>query len=332
MSPIKSKRISILQMGGIALFVALITFALTSFLEKAKPEAETAQVSSNCNYNVKRIEGYDYIKPLLFVDEDCEADALVGIREKVNAIFEKYEASGDLNSASFYMKNHEGWTLINGGEKYEPGSLFKVPLLIAALKMNEDRPGFLDRKVLFEHPFPIGRAANIKSKTLTVGKTYSIRELLEYMIQYSDNDATCLLEINMDMRILQKLFADIGLEVPNMSADKFYFTPRDYSSFMRIIYNAGYLTIKDSEYAAELLSKCDFKDGIVKGIPENIKVAHKFGETGNETEKQLHETGIVYMGNKPYLITIMTKGKDFGKLSQLLADVSAAVYQEMLNK
>lgn len=36
---------------------------------------------------------------------------------------------------------------------------------------------------------------------------------------------------------------------------------------MKAIYNAAYLTINDSENAAELLTQCDFKDGIVKSLP-----------------------------------------------------------------
>jgi beta-lactamase class A len=35
------------------------------------------------------------------------------------------------------------------------------------------------------------------------------------------------------------------------------------------------------------LGKSVFKDGILKGLPNNIKVAHKFGEDGDPVEKQL---------------------------------------------
>jgi beta-lactamase class A len=98
---------------------------------------------------------------------------------------------------------------------------------------------------------------------------------------------------------------------------------------MRSIYNAGYLNVEDSEFAGNLLSQCDFKAGIVQGLPANTIVAHKFGESGNQAMKQLHESAIVYLKNKPYLLTIMTKGKDNAKLSQFLGELSKSVYTDM---
>jgi beta-lactamase class A len=136
----------------------------------------------------------------------------------------------------------------------------------------------------------------------------------------------------MDSKILQKLFSDIGLDVPNVYASQYLFNTKEYSYFMRSIYNASYLTIDDSEYAGELLSQCEFKDGITKGLPASVKIAHKFGESGNQTEKQLHESAIVYLDHKPYLLTIMTKGKDNAKLSELIGEISREVYNDMLTK
>ena len=100
---------------------------------------------------------------------------------------------------------------------------------------------------------------------------------------------------------------------------------------MRAIYNAAYLTAEDSEYAGELLSQCDFKDGILSGLPPNTRVAHKFGESGNQIVKQLHESAIVYLYNQPYLLTVMTKGNDNKKLSLLIKEISQTVYNDMKN-
>jgi len=152
------------------------------------------------------------------------------------------------------------------------------------------------------------------------------------MIAYSDNNATTLLESNMDTKLMQKMFKDMNLEVPNIYAPEFKFTTKQYSYFMRAIYNAGYLTIDDSEFAGQLLSKCDFKQGMVQGIPAGTVIAHKFGESGVPNLKQLHESGIVYLKNNPYLLTIMTRGKDNKQLSQLLGELSKAVYTDMASQ
>jgi beta-lactamase class A len=136
---------------------------------------------------------------------------------------------------------------------------------------------------------------------------------------------------NIDLNIFKKVFTDLGLESPNMSASDYPITTKEYSCFMRALFSATYLTIEDSEYATALLSKCNFKDGIVSSIPKTVKIAHKFGEAGDPSEKQLHESAIIYLKDMPYLITIMTKGKDLNKLAPVIRQISSVVYQDMVS-
>jgi beta-lactamase class A len=98
---------------------------------------------------------------------------------------------------------------------------------------------------------------------------------------------------------------------------------------MRGLYNASYLNNKNSEFATELLIKCNFKNGIVSGMPSSTKIAHKFGESGDAREQQLNESAIIYLNNNPYIITIMTKGKDYKQLPTIIKEISNATYQFM---
>jgi beta-lactamase class A len=332
MISLKSKKFSIIQIILFSAVFSLITCGSVYFwLKKKNEEALISSSAKYCDYSVKRIEGLKYVRPILWVDEACESDNLSGIKQKINQIIEKYKQSNGVTNASVYLRSGGQWTVVNPNEKYEPGSLFKVPVLITILKMDEDNPGFLNKVITYDTPVKVDKNLNYPSKTITLGNSYTIKELLSYMIKYSDNAATVLLERNMKNETLQKLFSDIGVEVPNAYSSQYYFTAKDFSLFMRSIINAGYLTINNSEFAAELLGQSDFKDGIVKGIPANTKIAHKFGESGNQTEKQLHESAIVYIGKKGYLITVMTKGKDIKILSNLIGDISRTVYNDVSN-
>ena len=87
--------------------------------------------------------------------------------------------------------------------------------------------------------------------------------------------------------------------------------------------------MKDSEFALRLLTKSDFKNGIVNGLPSNVQLAHKFGESGDANEKQLHESAIIYLNNNPILITIMTKGNDLKKLPEVIKEASNLVYNQI---
>lgn len=149
------------------------------------------------------------------------------------------------------------------------------------------------------------------------------------MIIHSDNDATSLLFANMDLDVFKKIFTDFGLAEPNLQSSNYPITAREFSYFMRGLYNASYLNDKNSEFATELLGKCNFKNGMVSSIPSSTKIAHKFGESGDAKEQQLSESAIIYLNDNPYLITVMTKGKDYKQLPQIIKEISASVYQSM---
>lgn len=335
MNPLFSKKISLPYFIVIVLLASGITFVLTSFEYNKEISKITEESNSEiaCSYKVNRLDGYKFIKPLLFVDDVCEGDGLAKIKKDINTIIENYKNYNGVISASAYLKNinDNQWTVINEEEKYEPGSLFKVPILMAYLKMNEENPGTLDKELLFNKAFNIDKVVAYKSNTIQLGKSYKVRDLLKYMIVYSDNNATALLNNNLKPEILMKLFKDLELEVPNASAKQYFFTTKQYTLFMRAIFNASYLTIDDSEYAAQLLSQSEFDKGIRKGVPATVNIAHKFGESGSPVEMQLHESAIVYLKNKPYILTVMTKGKDNNSLSNLIAEISSVVYKNQVN-
>jgi beta-lactamase class A len=335
MSSLASRKFTLFHVALISILLSLLASGGIYWWISRKDKATLAinAAKKNCEYNIKRITGLKFVKPILWVDENCESDNLVSTKLKVAEIIEKYKQTSGVTTASLYLRANGQWTVVNGDDKYEPGSLFKVPVLITILKMEEAHPGFLNMPVTYVKKIATGKDVAYGSKSIQLGHSYTIKELLTYMIKYSDNAATILLENNMDNKVLQKLFSDVGVDVPNIYADKYVFTVRDYSLFMRIIFNAGYLTIENSEYAAELLSECEFKDGIIKGIPANTKIAHKFGESGNQFEKQLHESAVVYLDNGGgYLLTVMTKGKDLKKLSDLIGEISRTVYQDVKNQ
>ena len=83
-------------------------------------------------------------------------------------------------------------------------------------------------------------------------------------------------------------------------------------------------------FKLEILSKTDYKKGLLAGLPEGITVAHKFGERAysDSNIKQLHECGIVYITGSPYLVCIMTRGTDFDQLASVIAEISSVIYKD----
>ena len=112
-----------------------------------------------------------------------------------------------------------------------------------------------------------------------------------------------------------------------------------YASFFRVLYNASYLNKNMSEKALRYLSRSAFRDGVVAGIPSNVDCAIKFGErtvqaeaggeSGERAVKQLHEFGIIYYPNRPFLIGVMARGEDPGKLANIMREITSLIYEEV---
>ena len=97
----------------------------------------------------------------------------------------------------------------------------------------------------------------------------------------------------------------------------------------RVLYNAGYLSPKNSEFALKLLSKSDFQEGLITNIDKKVVVPRKFGYRVNSTEGDLSEFGIFYVNEHPYILGVMTRGLDYKTLNNVLSTVSTIVYRKM---
>lgn len=282
----------------------------------------------NCDYNFERLQGYKHIKPLVWVHQNCESEKYFGLKNQITGFIQNNINTGNLNSASFYLIDLKqgDWVSYNDQEKYQPGSLMKVPVMITILKMVEKNPELLNKQIFYQQAFREDILPIFRDQTIQPGKYYTIRELLQHMIKYSDNAAATLLCLNLDSRDFEKTFTDFGFKKGNLN-EAYPITSVEFSDYMEMLYNAGYLTIKDSEYAMELLSDCNFKKGMIAGLPDSVQVAHKFGESGDLSVKELHESGIIYLNDSPYLLTIMTKGPDINKLIPIVSSISSMIYQ-----
>lgn len=281
---------------------------------------------------------YRYINPLLSCDS---------MNQKTDSEFRPLESelTGAINrltdntsiSVSLYFKelNSGHQTAINENAKYAPASLLKVPVMIAFYKMAESDLKILSQKLKYDGSFDVNKQENFTPlDAIKPGVSYTVAELVERMIVYSDNNAMTLLSNAVDMKALNEVFIDMGLTVPTPADDPDFITVKNYSRFFRVLYHSTYLSRESSEKALELLSRDKFFKGIVAGVPADIAVAQKFGEraifqnNSELQERELHDCGIVYDPGNPYLLCVMTKGgASFEKLTDIIRSISASVYQ-----
>ena len=287
----------------------------------------------------RREGGGRFVNPLLECDvaeELLRVGELVPFMDRVAAHVAEGIAAHPATAVGVYFRelNDGIWFGLGDTERFAPASLRKLPMMIAVLKAAEREGGqrLLGRAVTFD----LGRDYNLDqnvrpSQVLVPGQAYTVLQLVERMIVHSDNNAFTLLARVIDPAELDRVYALLRMQHPGSRSDDGFLSVQTYASFFRILYNATYLGRDASDWALSLLARSEFRAGLVAGVPPEVPVAHKFGEKSDAASGtfQLHDCGIVYFPNNPYLLCVMSRGPDFQLLDDLIVGVSRLVYQEV---
>jgi beta-lactamase class A len=290
-----------------------------------------------------RLSGYQYISPLI----SCNLSSVKvfaqdqPVANAIQAAISQDKSAGNITDASVYFSDFttSQWTTVNGAEKYYPSSLGKVPIMMAYYAMAESSSSILDDT----NSYP-ARASDQNAQqeippaqSIVPGKEYTNKQLIEYMIKYSDNNAAEALTTYApaeEFKGVESVYSDLDVPVvQNATATSSdIMTPQQYSILFRTLYNATYLSRDDSEDALALLTQTAFTQGIVAGVPSSTVVAHKYGlasylSGGVPYQWELHDCGIVYAPGHSYLLCVMTKGAaSVAAQEKAIADISSAVY------
>lgn len=259
---------------------------------------------------------------------------LTPFRDKVEALISKQKKRRDVEKVSFYFRSlSDGiWFGIDERGKFSPASLLKIPVMMSYFRMAESNPDILNKKIRYEIQNFQGYQAGIKgASSAEVGKDYSVDELIRLMISESDNNANMLLLKNMPADEMSRTFKDLGIDLKTIVPNEDFVSLKLVAHFFRALYNASYINEALSEKALHYLEESTFRDGIVAGLPRDVRAVHKFGERFIEKtgKKQLHEVAIVYYPNNPYILGIMTRGADYNRLAAVIKEISRLVYEEV---
>ncbi len=291
---------------------------------------------------------YKFISPLLACDVGSEEafPEFAPLKKKLAALTTQRVSAGDVQHISIYLRSlvSARWFEINGDDTYAPASLLKIFVMMAYYKeANEtDNPGLLQKQIPFEGSSTFGdnTANDSVGGTivhLTNGRLYTVDQIIDQMIIYSDNDAYATLLDSFDphtLKALQAISNDLNISLPITHAENSlnFMSVEDYAMVFRVLFGSTYLSERYSEKALALLSRAKYTTGIVAGVPSNLVVAHKYGilavpEVSLATPDELHDCGIIYYPGHPYLLCVMTKGTNLIAQQTVIKDVSASSYQ-----
>jgi beta-lactamase class A len=282
-----------------------------------------------------RLKGnFKFINPLLECDTNqSSSQEHKPSRKTVVDLINNKKSKGEVKDIAVYYRdlNNGPWLGIDEKINFTPASLLKLPVMMAFYKKAESNPVILKKQITLKEGQTVLEPFFMSEKSLEAGKTYSIDELINRMIIYSDNDALFLLEQNIDNDSIDNITKDLGIETATETTPEDYMSVKSYASLFRVLFNASYLNRNFSEKALEVLSKVTFNEGINRGVPNNLLIAHKFGERELENgTKQLHDCGIIYVPNHPYLLCVMARGSDYTKISNAIGDISKVIYESVI--
>ncbi len=300
-----------LKLPAILIFALVITNTLTlGFLLKKTPADEAR------NYPLVDV-ARNYIP---------QEDFIVNIqplREKLNQIVQTEGA--DTISVYYEFLNTGANIQINNEVRFYPASLVKIPSALVAMKKVEKGEWALDsRLVLFEEDKD-ARFGDLYKQP--VGTSFSIEELLKALLTQSDNTAHRMLMRNLSESELGELKEAIGLD--DLFNEKQEVSAKEYSRLFRALYNSSFLKRNGSQQLLDWLTQTKFTDDLYSGLPKGTLFAHKIGE--DDVEKNYLDSGIVYLPNRPYLLTVMIKQHDQAKAQDIMKRISQAAYEYVVN-
>lgn len=200
---------------------------------------------------------------------------------------------------------------------FPSASLMKLPVMICFYQ--EVEKGNLDpeTKYTLKEADKVFGAGILQGRIS--GSTYTYRQLVEYMGQYSDNTAFKVIRQNLGDDKIQSTID--GLKMNQTSLKDFTTTPLDIGQLFRQLYQGKIINNGHREEILRFLTKTAFEDWLPKGIPGNIRVAHKIGKDLGT----FSDGGIVF-ADKPFVMVMMSRNASEIEANEVLPEISGLVW------
>lgn len=252
------------------------------------------------------------------------------LRERVHAYVDTQE---DVNISVYIEYLNTGANIIvKPEERFWPASLSKVPLALAVMGTVESNVWTLDQVLTLEEEDRMSVSSTLH--THPIGTKFTVRELLEELLVRSDNTAYRILGRNVPESEIVAVKEALGLE--DLFDAEGEVTAREYTRILRSLYTASYLNRKHSQFLLDILNRAEWKDFLRQSVPESVPFPHKYG--ADAERNTFSDSGIVYIPQRPYLITVMIEAEKSApdavskaRAQEVMQAISRMAYEYFLN-
>jgi len=214
---------------------------------------------------------------------------------------------------------------INKDADYWPASLLKLPVAMAVTRKIERGEWRWDNELVVMTSDKDSRFGELHKEP--IGTKLSLERLVQEALQRSDNTANFMLVRNLEPAEFQDIYDHLGLE--DFMSEEGRISAKKYSVIFRSLYNASYLSESDSQKLLDILSQTPFDEYAGSAIPDGVKFAHKIGVS--DERNAFLDAGIVYVPDRPYILTIMIATNDNEEAKKIMYDISDRVYKYIVS-
>jgi len=216
-------------------------------------------------------------------------------KQSINTFKDKYSSS---SFAIYFEDITNNYTItLHKNKSYYAASLIK--LLDVSYLIDKSNQGLIDLDTLLTYKKRHQRASSDGLKNYKYGDKLTIKELINYLLSYSDNTAHEILLEYIGINNLKEYASSINVNTDISNKDHFgSIRATDTYYLLKKIYSL----IKENNENSNLLSSSmnNTYDNLLNF--DNITILHKYGYEGY----YFHDIGIYNDTNYPYFISILT--------------------------
>lgn len=224
-------------------------------------------------------------------------------------------------SVYFEMLNTGANISVNKDLQIWPASLMKIPIAMAVMKKIENGQWKMDKDFVLGDKDKNPVFSNLYEKP--TGTHFKLRELFDALLIDSDNTARNMLASQLKDEELADVLDYLGIEFDYKHDGQI--TAKRYSIIWRSFFSSTYLEPENSEKLIEIMTRSSATNFLAKGVPDNVKFSHKIGVLYDENIYA--DSGIVYVPNRPYILTVMIKGQGQQEAENIMKDISEKAYK-----
>lgn len=268
---------------------------------------------------------YRFLSPRIFISD--QNDLIINFTKLRDAMRE-YTLRSKPRTGIYFEYLPTGTSIgVNEKETFIPASLLKLPLAMGVYKKIE--AGKLDpNKTLVLREKDIDKGFGMLWEK-GVGYKLTVSDALHILIRDSDNTAQHVLYGELAGDEIDTIFDALDIPKERNDEKQAVVSPKNYTSILRCLYLACYLSKQNSDQLLRMLTETQFNDKLPAGLPQEVKIAHKVGvavSPENENSEIYTDCGIIYASKRPYSLCIMTESNE-NEARVIMQDISSIVYK-----